>query len=79
VDKKELKEWTELLISNAFANLRDAGIYNVKYDEILRKLEYLFETEFEQPDFLVRLGFFFVEVGLYPERFRANRHYYDIP
>ena len=72
MDKAALKEHSELLVANFLANLIDAGQCSVKYDELLRNLEHLFETEYEKPDFLVRLGFLLVEVGLYPERFRPG-------
>lgn len=72
MNKGELRECTKLLIQNAFANLQDAEKCNVKYSEFVRKIDCLFETEFEKPDFLVRLGFLLVEVGLYPGRFQAK-------
>ena len=72
MSKKELMEHAKLLISNAVANLQDVGLCDAKFSLIVDKLNRLFETGFEKPDFLVRLGFFLVEVGLYPGRYQAK-------
>ncbi|GAI29576.1 unnamed protein product [marine sediment metagenome] len=72
IDKGTLKEYIMLLIQNSCAHLIDAGLCTSKWSVIDRKIEHLFETEYDKSDFLVRLGFLLVEAGLYPERFQAK-------
>jgi len=72
MDKETMRDYIKLLIQNACADLIDAGLCMSKWSVIDRKIEHLFETEFEKADFLVRLGFLLVEIGLYPERFQTK-------
>lgn len=72
MDKKELKEEIKLLIQVALSKLADAGKNISRSDLIDIQIENLFETGFGRPDFLVRLGFLLVEVGLYPGRFQPE-------
>jgi len=71
-EKLREKEHIKLMFQLAVSKLFDAGVYKMTGDLADRKLDHLFETEFERPDFLVRLGFFLVEVGLYPGRFQTK-------
>lgn len=69
---EDQKEHIKLLIQTAVARLVDVSKCNTRLDLTDQKIDHLFEQEFEKPDFLVRLGFLLVELGLYPGRFRAR-------